>query len=103
MGFEIIFAAPGPAKREFHGITHTFRIRGIFGALIEGHNDVRAETDLRLHRALGSEKMRGAVEMRTKRHAFFGDFAEFVQTKNLKTSGVGEDGARPCHETVESA
>src|SRR5579863_5105348 len=103
MRFEMIFAAFGPAQRQLHGVPHSLRISGILGALVEGHDDVCTEADLCVHRALRAKKMRGAIEVRAESHAFFSDFTQLVQTKNLKSSGVGKDGTRPCHETMQTA
>ena len=36
-------------------------------------------------------------------HAFFADFAEIVQTKNLEAAGIGENGSIPRHKPVQSA
>ncbi len=35
--------------------------------------------------------------------ALFADFAQFIEAENLKTAGIGKDGARPGHETVQPA
>ncbi len=75
----------------------------MLGAFVERHDDVRAQADLRFHGAFRSEKVRRSVQMRTKRHAFFGHLAEIVQTEDLETAGVGEYGARPCHKAMQSA
>ena len=53
--FKIILAALRPAQCEFHRLTGAFRWGRIFSALIERHNDVGAQSDLRFHRALRTE------------------------------------------------
>ncbi len=78
-------------------------VGGVLRALIEGHDDVGAEADLRGHGALWAEEVRGAIEMRAKGDAFLGDFAQIVQAEHLEAAGIGEDRARPCHETVQAS
>lgn len=41
--------------------------------------------------------------MRTEGHTFFGDFAQFVQTENLESAGIGQNGSRPRHEPMQTA
>ena len=41
--------------------------------------------------------------MRTKRHALFIYFAQFVKTEYLKAAGVGEYGPRPRHKLMQPA
>src|SRR6266481_971838 len=47
--------------------------------------------------------MFSAIEMRTKAHAFVGDFTQFGKAKDLIATGVREYGARPRHELVQAA
>ncbi len=47
--------------------------------------------------------MLGSIEVRTENHAVIGDFAEIGQAKHLKAAGIGEDRARPGHETMQPA
>jgi hypothetical protein len=42
------------------------------------------------------------IQVRAKHHAFFADFAQFGQAKNLESTGVSEDCARPSHEAMQS-
>src|SRR5579863_10243446 len=74
----------------------------IFCALVEGHDNVGAQTDLRLHRAFGSKKVRRTIEVRAKRHALLSDFAKLVQAENLKAAGIGENRPRPCHKAMQA-
>ncbi len=41
--------------------------------------------------------------MRTKRHSFFIDFAQFVEAEHLEPAGVGQDRPRPRHEPMQPA
>src|SRR5580658_573113 len=80
-----IFLTPRrPPRRQFHRSPHPRPIRRILRALIERHDDVRTQPDLRLHRALRTEEMRRPVQMRTKRHTLLRHLAQFVQAENLK-------------------
>src|ERR1700722_1029341 len=47
--------------------------------------------------------MLGTIEMRAKRHAFIGDFAQFAEAENLKTAGIRKNCAGPGHELVQPA
>ena len=101
--FEIALGTAGPAQGQVHRLLGARAIGGMLGALVEGHDDVGAEGDLDLHRLLGREDVRGAVEMRAKRDAFFADLAQLAEAEDLESAGVGEHGAIPRHEAVESA
>lgn len=101
--FKILFTALGPAQGQFHGSLGAGMIGGIFSTFIEGHDDVSAEANLGGHGALRTEKVRGAIKVRAKGDAFLGDFTQIVQAEDLEAAGIGEDGARPCHETMQAS
>ena len=44
-----------------------------------------------------------AIEMRTKRDAVVGHFAEIAQAEDLKAARIGEDRVRPRHEFMQAA
>src|SRR5882757_1720444 len=44
-----------------------------------------------------------AVQVRTKAHAFIGNFSQFGETECLEASGIGENGAIPRHKFVEAS
>src|ERR1700693_400297 len=99
-----IFLTPlSPAQRQLHRSLSPRAIRGKLGALIERHDDVGAQANLRRHGAFRGEDVRRAVEVGTERDASFGDFAQLVEAENLEAAGIGENGARPRHEAVQSA
>ncbi len=68
------------AARPGHGEAETFfgagAIGGIFGALVEGHHDVGAESDLHIDRVLRRKEVAAAIEVRAELYAVFSDFAE---------------------------
>ncbi len=41
--------------------------------------------------------------MRAECDTFLGNFAKLIQTENLEAPGIGQDGPRPCHETMQAA
>src|SRR5712691_1893173 len=41
--------------------------------------------------------------MRAEQHSSFGDPPKTVETENLESTGVREDGARPAHELMQSS
>src|SRR5277367_3996149 len=47
--------------------------------------------------------MLGAVEVRTERDAFVGDFAQFAEAEYLKAARVGEDRSGPGHKFMQAA
>src|SRR5271155_2062719 len=103
MLLKVLFAAPRPAQSQLHRSFRTRPISGILRAFIKRHNNIRAQADLRLHRALWPKEVWRAIEVRTKRHAFFGDLAQLVQAENLESAGIGQDGLRPRHEAMQPA
>ena len=72
----------------------------MFGAFVEGHDDVRPQGHLNLDGSLGREEMRRAIEVRTEGNAFFCDLSQACQAENLESTGVGEQGPVPTHEAV---
>ena len=49
------------------------------------------------------EQMFRAVQVRTKAHAFIGNFSQLGKTENLEASGIGKNGAIPRHKFVEAS
>src|SRR5512135_2254680 len=84
--FEMLLAALGPAQGQFHRLAYTGGNCGMFGALVESHDDVGAQPDLRIHRTFGREYMLRAIEMGAKSDAVFSDFAEFAQAEDLESA-----------------
>ena len=93
--------------RPVHGQTQAFAgalaVGRILGALVEGHADVGAESDLHIHGVFGREEVAAAVEVRAEVDALVGDFAQLSQAVDLEAAGVGEHGARPADEAVQAA
>lgn len=55
------------------------------------------------HRLLGRQEELVAVDRRGELDAFFADFAQRAQRKDLEAARVGEDRAVPAHEVVQAA
>src|SRR5712675_2310900 len=72
-------------------------------AFVERHRDIRSEPGLNVDGLLRRQKMRGAVEMRSKLHAVLGDRAPGGEAEHLIAATVGEDGPRPSDERVKAA
>src|SRR6185312_2287781 len=100
---KIFFAAGCPAQSHFHRVARAGRIGGVLGAFVERHDDVRAEADLRLDGGLRGEKVRRSDKVRTKGYTFFRDLPQIAKAENLESAGVGENCARPRHESMQTA
>lgn len=95
-------AAFRPAMRPLHSDFGVGVVVGI-GALVERHDDVRAEVLLNGNGLLGGEAMRRAVNVTLERHAVIVDLAGLRQREDLKAARVGEHRTRPLHEPVQAA
>ena len=98
-----ILAALGPARRALRRSLRIFVVGGIRHALVERHDDVRAERHLHLHRNFGRKEFLRAVDMRAEGHAVFGDLSQVAETEYLETAAVRQDCAVPVHEAMKSA
>ena len=98
---------PRPAARRPAGGERQRGGDGLLGrrmrrALVEHHRDVGAEQRLDVDGCLGRQAAGAAVEVRAERHAVRIDGAPIGQAEHLETATVGEDGARPAVEAVQS-
>ena len=89
--------APRPTQGHAHRLCSLFgRCRSIIDhigrAFIEHHDDVRVQFGLNPHRLFGCEKKFRAINGRREFHAFFRNFAHPLKTKDLKATGVCEQG-----------
>ena len=103
MGAEVSERALRPGHGEAQAFFGARAVGRILGALVEGHDDVGAESDLHIHGVLGGEEVLTAVEVRAEMDAFVGDFAQRAEGEDLKAAGVGEHGARPTDEAMQAA
>ena len=71
--------------------------------LVEGHEDIRAQPLLRLHRFLRGHEVLGAVDMRFERQPLFAHLMQRGEAENLVPAAVGEDAAVPRLEAVQPA
>lgn len=95
--------ALGPADGKLHALAGAFVGGGVFGAFVEHHQDVAAESELDVDGRFRGEEVAVAVEMAGEFDALFVDFAQVTETEDLKAATVGEDGAGPVHEFVQAA
>jgi len=72
-------------------------------AFIEHHHDVACKRELHVHGGFGSEAVGIAVQVRLEGDALFSDSAQTGEAEDLKAAGIGEYGAGPRHEFVQSA
>ena len=98
-----LLAALQPAHRPGAGLDHIVPGRGDLDALIKGHGDVRAQVCLDAHALLRPHEDVSAVHMGVEADAVLLDLAQGGQGKDLKAAAVGEDGAVPGHELVQTA
>src|SRR5439155_23157295 len=93
---------PRPAHGTFHRLTRVLVADGVFGALVERHENIAAEGKLRVDGGFGSEGVEVAVQVRAEDDAVLGDAAQAAEAEDLVAAGVGEDGARPGHEAMQT-
>ena len=91
-----------PADGPLHGDAGVFVADRIGRAFIEHHQDVAAECQLDVHGGGRRELVRVAIQMRLEGDAFVGDLAQPGKAEHLVAAGIGQDRARPGHETVKS-
>ena len=71
--------------------------------LVERHRHVRPEERLDLHRPLGGEPMRRAVEVRGEGHPVVVDPPQVGQAEDLEAARIGQDRSVPAHEPMQAA
>ena len=103
VGAEMIERALCPGQGEAQALLGARTLGGVLGALVEGHADVCAESDLDVHGMFWSEEVAAAVEVGAEVYAFVGDLAQGAERKDLKAARVGEHGAGPTDELVQAA
>ncbi len=100
---EAVAAALEPAVREAEGVFGVFVLAGVGRTFVKGHDDVRSNFPLDVHRPLRGENVAGAVNMRFEGDAFLLDFSLRSKRIDLIASTVGEDGALPAVEFMQTA
>ena len=79
--------------RAFHGFFHVFITFG-FSEMLESHVNISTDSPLSLHRRFWCNFKICTIDMRFKFDALFGNLYIW-QTKNLKTTGIGESWFMP--------
>ena len=72
-------------------------------AFVEHHRDVGTELRLDVRRLLGSEQMRGPIEVRLEARAGLVDRAARRETEHLIAAAVGQDRTIPTDEPMQAA
>ena len=72
-------------------------------AFVEGHDDIRTQHLLDLHRCLRTDKARHAIKMVLEMHALRRDLAQLGQREDLESPAIREDRTIPAHEFVQPA
>ncbi len=91
-----------PAIRPLRRCLHVVVGRGQADALIEGHGDIRTQICLDADGILRRHEDPPPVDVGIESRALLGDLPELGQRKDLKSPGIGEDGALPVHKSVEA-
>src|SRR4030067_3682526 len=84
MSFMGTLAALRPAQGELHGGARLIFRGRIRGALVEDHNNVRAERLLHGHGLLRPHEYAITVHRRLEGHTLLADYSEFPQAPHLK-------------------
>ncbi|EKD93541.1 MAG: hypothetical protein ACD_28C00126G0001 [uncultured bacterium] len=98
----LLFAAECPGMGAFHRGFGIGLIAVSRSAFVEGHDDVRAQFFLDLHRDFGSEIMLLSIEDGFELHSVFIDFSCFVQGKHLESAGIRKERFVPSYPFMES-
>src|SRR6478752_6377851 len=85
-------APSGPPLCTLKRILDPFTRGGKRHAFVECHHDVGPERLLNLNGPFGANMMQRSVQMRLEGHTFVGHLAQLRQTKDLKTTAVGQNG-----------
>ena len=92
-----------PALREAQRLRGVADVRVAGAALVQGHDDVRADDALGVHVVLRGKGMAGAVDMRGEPASFLGKLADGREGEDLEAAAVRQDGPVPVLELVQAA
>ena len=95
--------ALGPAQRQRQRALGRLTGGGIRQTFVERHRDVGAERALDVDDRLRRQEARRAVEGRAELDAVVAELADLREAEDLEAAGIGQDGAAPSHEAMESA
>ena len=98
-----IVAELRPAVGARHGPLHCGPGRAKGNALVQAHNNVRAQALLVGDSPFRGKDMLAAVQMGTKADVAVVHPAQGAHTESLKAAAVGEDGAGPSHKAMQAA
>ena len=92
-----------PALREAQRLRGVAEVGVAGAALVQSHDDVRADDALGVHVVLRGKGMAGAVDVRGEPAAFLGELADRSEGEDLEAAAVREDGPIPMLELVQAA
>src|SRR6266850_913209 len=72
-------------------------------AVIQDHQDVRAESHLNVDRRFGTQKMCAAVQMRLKSNSVIADVTQRAEAEDLIAAAVRQYRPVPSHEFMQAA
>ena len=101
--FQFRLAAEQPAGGAIAGMLYVIVLGGILNALVEGHGDGGSQMGLDPHTFLRAHKDALAVDMGGEIHALLLDAAQLGQREYLESTAVGEGGACPSAEFLQTA
>ena len=100
---QVFDAAIQPAMRSLHGFARVAVIAWIRGAFVEGHDDVRTDAALNVHRCFRTEQVLAPVDVAAEGYPLFCNLASIGQAKDLVTAAVCQNGPVPMHEPMQAA
>ena len=103
MLLKILLAPHRPSRRHLHRGPHPAPICRILRALIECHDDVGSQPDLRRHGTLRTEKVRRAIEVRPERHSLLIELAQLAKAEYLESSRIRQKRPIPGHKPMQPA
>ena len=96
------FAAFQPTERALTGGLYVLIGGRIFDTLIKGHSDIRAQIGLDAHGLLRAHKDPPTIDVGGEGDTLLRDFPQPGEGKDLKSTGISEDGAIPVHKLVQT-
>jgi hypothetical protein len=100
---ETVAAALEPAVGEAEGVLSVFVLAGVGRTLVEGHDDVRPNFPLDVHRPLRGENVLRAVNMRLECDALLLYLSLRSKGIHLVAAAVRQNGALPAIEFMQAA
>ncbi len=101
-GFPCSVAAPRPCERDLSRLAGAVIGSRIGRALVQAHHDIGVQPALNCDGLLWAEQVGRSVDVRLKTDPFCCDPGQLGKGEHLEAAAVGQDGAAPVHEPVQS-